>query len=165
MSDHSTFLHRKEALLQSLVTERGVLLHGSNETDLEILRPQPANDAAKRSGNKNAVYAVDDAVLAIFYAIQDRSRIDGVIRSAVKANRETGEREYSFGMPRAVLQSEPWRTGAVYVVDSRAFVQCKNDAGRTVREWASEQPVRVLSKLIVGPDDFRFLNHVQGYGD
>jgi hypothetical protein len=165
MSDHSTFLYLKEEYLQSLVTERRVLLHGSNEIDLEILRPHPANDAVKRSGSKNAVYAVDDPVLAIFYAIQDRSKIYGVIHSAVKTNLETGERGYRFGMPRAVLQKQPWKTGAVYIVDSSAFVQCRNDAGRSVREWASEQPVSVSSKLIVGPEDFRFLNQVQGYGD
>lgn len=93
------FSRPKEDFLRHLVRSRNVLLHGSPILDLENLDPKQANDSEKKSGNQRAVYAVTNAVLPIFYAIQDRTKISGVVRSGVVRDGEYGE-IYSFALPK-----------------------------------------------------------------
>lgn len=152
----------KEDFLRFLATERNVLLHGSSNLDLEMLEPKQANDREKSSGNKNAVYCVADPVLPIFYAIRDRSKIEGLIESGVGKNPETGELEYKFRMPQNALDKKPWSNGAVYIFESNKFHPEKNDNGESSGEWISEVPVKPIAKLEVGPEDFRFLDKVEG---
>ena len=78
----------KEEFLKFIVENKNVLLHGSASQDLEVLEPRQANDSVKKSGNKNAVYGITDPVLPIFYAIQDRKKLQGVVESGVGHNSE-----------------------------------------------------------------------------
>ena len=152
----------KEDFLKFLVTEKNVLLHGSSSKEIEILEPRQANDRAKISGNKKAVYAVTDPVFPIFYAIQDRNKIHGLIESGVDHNPATGELRYEFKMPQSVLASEPWTRGIIYIFDRSQFNPEKNDVGEPSGEWTSEKAVNPIAKLEVGPEDFRFLDKVKG---
>ncbi len=152
----------KEKFLEFLVTEKNILLHGSLRTNLEILEPKQANDTAKLSGNQNAVYGVTDSVLPIFYAIQDRNKLRGAIISGFSKNPKTGEKTYDFKIPKDTLEIKPWKSGMIYLLDKGMFRQEKDDKGNLVDEWTSETPVKPIAKFEVGPEDFRFLNEVEG---
>lgn len=152
----------KEDFFKFLVAEKNVLLHGSSDKNLDTLEPRQANDKVKASGNKNAVYGVIDPVLPIFYAIQDRKKINGIIESGSNENLETGKKEYKFRIPRNMLETNPWTKGMVYIFDKSQFHQEQDDSGGLSGEWTSETPVKPLAKLEVGPEDFRFLDKVEG---
>ena len=112
----------KEDFLRFLVSENGVLLHGSSNRDMEVLEPKQANDSAKMSGNKKAVYCVSDPVLPIFYAIKDRDKFQNVIvSSGVLNNLETGDEEYHFRIPKSLLEIKPWTRGFVYILDKNKY--------------------------------------------
>ena len=150
----------KEDFLAFLVSEKDILLHGSSNRDAEIMEPRQANDASKISGNKKAVYAVTDPVLPIFYAIQDRNKIEGCVESGVTTH-ETGDCEYAFTLPKGSLAKKPWAQGIVYLFRKDQFRPEKNDDGEASGEWTSDKPVKPVAKLEVTSDDFRFLGMVK----
>lgn len=155
----------KEEFLGFLTREKEILLHGSPKQNLESIEPQQANDSAKRFGNKKAVYAVADPVLPIFHAIQDRSKLRGLIISNAEIDQETGEAKYEFRMPQAVIEVKPWAEGAVYILDRNQFTQGTDDQENPIDEWASEIPVKPIAKLEVGPEDFRFLESIEQHDE
>jgi hypothetical protein len=56
-----------------------IVLHGSNsQSPMPVIDPRQANDAAKRSGNHNAVYATIDVEVALMYAIINRAYLRSV---------------------------------------------------------------------------------------
>ena len=152
----------KEDFLRFLTEEKNVLLHGSSNRNIEILEPRQANDAIKISGNKKAIYGVTDPVLPIFYAIQDKKKLQGIIKSGASENAETGELEYEFKISKDALESKPWTRGVIYLFDKNQFSPERDDNGELSGEWVSEIPVRPVAKLEVGPEDFRFLDNVVG---
>ncbi len=154
----------KEDFLKFLTEEKNVLLHGSSNGDIEIVEPRQANDTVKTSGNKKAIYGVVDPVLPIFYAIQDREKIHGFVKSGVSEDVETGELNYSFEIPQKDLETKPWMKGVIYIFDKNQFNPEKNDDGELSGEWTSERSIKPLAKLEVGPEDFRFLDKVEGFG-
>lgn len=150
----------KEEFLKFLVKEKNCLLHGSNQ-NIDVVEPRQANDSSKESGNKNAVYAVTDPVLPIFYAIKDKKKINGVVESGFRDNLETGEPEYEFIIPKESLEADPWMKGMIYIFDKNDFHQEANDEGELGSEWTSQDKVKALAKLEVGREDFRFLDEVK----
>lgn len=149
--------YSKELFLKYLAEEKGFLLHGSGE-ELNTLEPQQANDAHKESGNKKAVYAVTDPVLSIFYAIKDRSKINGNVISGRTDN--SGEVTYQFSMPKASLAQNPFKEGVVYILKRSDFIP-ESDDGEPSNEWTSSESITPWAKLKVGPEDFQYLNEVQ----
>lgn len=152
--------YSKEDFLRHLVKSRNVLLHGSSVQDLEILEPRQANDSEKKSGNQNAVYAVKNPVFPIFYAIQNRANISGIVRSGVERDGQ-GNEVYYFELPKTSQGKDPWKRGVVYILDKDVFDAQVDDDGNPSNEWISKVSVRPLAALEVGPEDFRFLNNVE----
>ena len=152
----------KEDFLKFLVAEKNVLLHGSSNREITTLEPKQANDGLKKSGNKKAVYGVVDPVLPIFYAIQDRDKLQGVIESGIEIDEETGESEYKFRIPKEMVAIKPWTRGFIYIFDKSQFKPEQDDSGKPSGEWTSEQPVNSIARLEVGPEDFRYLDRVEG---
>ena len=151
----------KEEFLKFLTENKNVLLHGSANQSLEVLEPRQANDAAKKSGNKNAVYGVTDPVLPIFYAIQDRKKLQGNIESGVEINDDTGESKYKFKIPTSAKETQPWANGVIYIFDKRQFHPEQDDSGEPSGEWTSDVPVKPIAKLEVKPEDFRYMNNIE----
>lgn len=151
----------KEEFLKFITENKNVLLHGSANQNLEVLEPRQANDAAKKSGNKNAVYGVTDPVLPIFYAIQDRKKLQGVIESGINIDDETGKSEYKFSIPKSAQGTQPWSNGIVYLFDKSLFHPEKDDNDEPSGEWTSDVPVRPLAKLEVRPEDFRYMDKIE----
>lgn len=151
--------HPKEDFLRFLVRDFGYLLHGSPR-DLNIIIPRQASDNAKSFGNANAVYAVNDPAVAIFFAIFDRQRFDCQTVSS-KCDSCGHTVSYKFQLPRAVIRMNPWIPGVVHIVRRNQFEQGRSDnGGASLSEWRSRESVVVWAKLPVTPLDFRFLPDV-----
>jgi hypothetical protein len=151
--------YAKEDFLRFLVRNFGYLLHGSPR-DLDVLFPQPANDNAKSFGNANAVYAVNDPAVAIFFAIFDRQRFNCRTVSS-KCDSSGRTVSYKFQLPGAVIKMNPWGSGVVHIISSDRFEQGRSDnGGALLSEWRSPENVAVWAKLPVTPSDFRFLQDV-----
>lgn len=150
----------KSDLLTHLISH-GYLLHGSGNDSVEEFEPRQANDSVKEFGNKKAVYAVNDPILPIFYAIQDREQLEGRINSGKHVDDETGKVIYQFAIEAAVLEKYPWKDGVVYVMPPDGFEEGKNDDGESIGEFASEVPVHATLKLRVSPEDFPYLDRVK----
>jgi len=157
---HYELHYPKEDFLRFIVHHMEALLHGSGK-DVDVLLPRQANDDAKTFGNRLAVYAVDDPVLAIFYAIQDRGCIHGPVISGRTVDEFLGDYSYNFAMLEEVAARDPWSNGFVYIVSRDGFEQGRQDSGKLADEWCSCTPVRPIAKLSVAPTDFRFLGHIQ----
>ena len=68
-------------------------------------------------------------------------------------------------MSMRVLHDQPWTNGMIYVLPRDTFVQVRDAAGQLTEEWASPIPVQPIAKLTITPNDFLFLNDVQGMND
>lgn len=60
----------KHEFLSYVVDRKGLLLHGTNEPQLEVLTPQVQTDAFGREAS--AVFATRDAIWPMFFAVVDR---------------------------------------------------------------------------------------------
>lgn len=145
-------------LLRFLLTHKDVLLHGSNRLDLQELAPRKANCIVKADGNRNAVYAVNDEMLAIFYAIRKKTSASGIVTASLRCDGQ--KRQYLFEMSSSLLLGHPWTTGCVYIVPKEAFQQCRDDTGTVINEWMTDSVVVPIARLVVRPSDFSFLDKI-----
>ena len=137
----------KHEFLQWLVGEVGVVLHGSNHRDLEILKPERATgDRAEQA--LNAVYATENGAEAIFFAILDRE----AFRVARGGNFTTIPSEQTYAVSRQVLERKPWSDGCVYILNRASF--------RHVGYWVCHEPVAPVAYLNLKPQDFPYLDAV-----
>ena len=141
-------------LLSHAVVEHGVLLHGSNDPGLDLLVPRPARDWETELV---AVVACDDGIWPIFYAVVARERVDGVFSACLHLGRVPRlRRYYMFAIGGDPAAETSWTRGAVYALPGAGF---RREWGR---EWATDQPVRPLFRVPVGPDDFPLRDAVVG---
>jgi len=131
--------------LHYLVHEKGMHLHGSNNKDLNVLNPQKATGTVAGQA-ETAVYATVDVLMAIFFAVIDRSKIP------IFATLST---PYQFYIARTALLERPWIEGMMYIFDTDSFES--NAGGHPV----SYEEVSPIGKLLVRPDDFPMLDEVQ----
>ncbi len=154
----------KEDFLSFLVNKKGLLLHGSNN-EIETLEPRQGNCSEKKFGNQRAVYATDDEILPMFYAIQDRTMIRGTVQSGFSGDRDSDgkflSKKYRFAMGQETLTKQPWSNGIIYILSPESFEQGTNDAGEPISEHASLIPVRPLARLKVHPHDFPYLDKIE----
>lgn len=149
----------KHKFLEYLL-QKGSLLHGSSVEEAEALEPRQANDASKKSGNQEAVYAVSDSILPLFYAIKDRQRLHGMVRSGYNTD-EQGVKTYSFQIDGKRSEKDPWKNGIVHILPKEKFMQTVDDNGEPTNEWVSYSPVSPMARLRVTPDDFPYLKEVK----
>ncbi len=147
----------KEQFLEYLTEKKNYLLHGSSSM-IDELEPRQANDLYKKSGNKNAIYAVTDPVLPIFYAIHDRNKTEGVVTTSRYNN--DGNIAYEFTLPKGSLEKHPFKSGVIYILDKNDFTEGFDD-GKPTNEWVSENPVKPVGKLKVDPEDFDHFTKVK----
>ena len=155
-----------------LAEEQGVVLHGTGDPQIQVFEPRPSNDL-NEFGAQTAVYAAQDGLWAMFFAVVDRTRYsltttNACVRLADEAG-QVSEPRYVFGISQPVLRQRPWRTGMVYLLPGETFVN--QPALRfgpyevRVPQLASLAPVKPLARLEVGPDDFPFLKDIRGIDD
>lgn len=134
-------------LLTHLVERHGLLLHGSNHTELEVLEPRPAPDFGTRI---EAVVAADDGIWPLFYAVVARDRIGGVFTACMHLGRRPSlRRRYFFRVFGADPAEETtWTNGAVYALPRDGF---HREWGN---EWLRSTEVTPALRVLVRPSDF-----------
>jgi HEAT repeat protein len=145
----------KYEFLRYLSDTRRLMLHGSDRSDLELLKPLRNSSDVSDWGNVSGVYAERDPIRPIYFAVVDRHRSFGLINGcfAVADDGSIDSRFEDVGRPRHFRLSvgfpavgEPiWREGSVYALPGETF--------EFWEEWTSRVPVRPVFRLAVSSDD------------
>ena len=142
-------------LLTHLVEQHGLLLHGSNSSELGVLEPRPARDFGT---SVDVVVAADDGIWPLFYAVVARERVDGVFTACLHLGRRPSLRRlYLFRVFGADPHAEAtWTNGAVYALPRDGF---RREWGN---EWLCSSAVTPVLRVLVRPSDFPLRHVVKG---
>lgn len=145
----------KHEFLRHLCDTRGVMLHGSERGDLDMLKPLRDSTDAAAWGNVSGVYGEPDPIRPIYFAIIDRTRsfgllntcftmaADGSIDTRLDDARRPRHYRLSVGFP--AVGAEIWRDGWIYVLPADTF--------EFWEEWTSRVPVQPIFRLAVSRMD------------
>ncbi len=153
----------RHEFLRYLTGEKGLLLHGSNQPEIARFEPRRQTDFFGRV--TEAVFAASDGIWPIFFAIVDQQAYRGALRNGcfqVPRPDGTTRRVYHFSLNREALARGPWTNGMVYVLPRGPFRRVDEASGDFLQEWLCPHPVAPLARIPVGPEDFPFLEQVQG---
>ena len=157
--------YSKKEFLDYVVKNYDVVLHGSNNKDIGEFEPRQANCASKKFGNMIGVYATEDDVLPMFYAIKDTEKFQGTAQSGYsRAHNEDGgviDKKYEFKISPHLLEVQPWSDGIVYILPKNSFEQGTDDDGNAIDEWMSKTPVKPIAKLNLAPEEFPYFNDIK----
>lgn len=146
----------KHRLIQYIAQHHAVLLHGSNQMDIEQFEPR--RQTLYNGEYVEAVFATKDGIWPVFYAVLDRSRLKGNFRNACFIG--TGsKRYYYFSLTRDTLADYPWTAGTVYFLPEHTFRK-SGEGYIDFAEWVSPSFVKPLTQIEVEPNDFLYRNHV-----
>lgn len=151
---------------------RPIILHGSQNGEIEHFEPRQASDAHP-FGDRKAVFGASDGLWPIYYAILDRARHPmSLVNAAVRIedpNGDLGPPHYFFSITQAALAAKPFRPGMIYLLPRQSFEAMPPETigGRRVHvaQWASLEPVRPIARIAVEPEDFPFLDQIRGHDD
>lgn len=148
--------------LRYLTRHKGMVLHGSNRGDIDVLRPQEQTDFSGR--RITAVFGTRDAIWPLFFATLNTAGYRGSLRNGcwVAAARGGERRFYFFSVNRDRLGPELWTGGTVYILPGDTFEPTDKGAVR-FDEWASRTAVAPVARLAVQPGDFPFVAQVAGH--
>ncbi|MEJ2211818.1 MAG: hypothetical protein P8129_22665 [Anaerolineae bacterium] len=152
----------KWQFLRYLVREKQVVLHGSQRSDIDVLRPREQTDYSGR--RITAVFGTRDAIWPLFFAVLNAQGYRGSLRNAcwVVSRRGGEQRFYFFSVNREMVRPDLWAAGTIYLLPGDPF-QRTDTAVVRFDEWASTEPVRPLARLAVAPADFPFLHQVAAH--
>ncbi|HSC74028.1 MAG TPA: hypothetical protein VLB89_07665 [Gaiellaceae bacterium] len=153
--------------LRWLTDRRDVLFHGSSRGDLETLEPIRLSRDTTTFGDQQAVYASNDPVWAIYFAILRRDAQFSTRNASMGvAGAGVYPRWYTFALlPPADPQARFGR-GSLYVLPRAPFRPEPPQLGvLDTAQWVSPEPVHALVRIDVGPDDFPFLQSVGPYNE
>jgi hypothetical protein len=171
--------HPKYEFLCWLGETQDVVLHGSNEMDIAEFKPSRRGFDANPHGNHRAIYATNDGIWPMFFAVLDKSNYRGSMRNGVMwvmddgreldfdpaAAGQGGRKVYLFSLNADELPKRPWREAMIYILPRVTFKQLRDRDGIRIAEWASREPVTPIAKLRVAPQDFPFVDRVVGHDD
>lgn len=150
-----------------LCDKKNLLLHGSSDPSIVEFEPRQSSDVDE-FGNRRAVYAASDGIWPIYFAIVDRKRVTSLLNGCFGVV-DGGIREqyYYFSVDEDALPRCPWRNGMIYLLPRDTFEPQPRGHYRgldiEIAQWASPVAVKPLAKIAVTPDDFPFLNQVNGH--
>lgn len=128
----------------------GLVLHGTNQRELEELGTRANGDAF--GAPVDAVFASDDAIWPLYFATVRREALRyGYINWAVHV-RDSSRYVFSIGADPAAPGS--WSDGTIYLLPGATFRRT-----RSSREFVSETAVTPRARLAVTPEDFPFRLH------
>ena len=153
----------KHEFLRYLVDRKQILLHGSPYPDLKVLVPLRLSTDPRAAMNRQSIFASADAIVPMFFAILDHEKYSGSTSNGsyrlFDAN-GLATTYYVFTINEKMLNLRPFRCGTVYLLPKDKFAPAAAGHGVILEEWISEEPVPVLAKLSISPDDFPFVNAI-----
>jgi len=162
----------KSAFLNALCDHRGFVAHGSKRDDLDVLLPIRRSSDSCEFGRRQVAFASPDAMWAMWFAILDKHRMGGLTRNGCLRVEILGRwtnKLYFFALPEHVLaDGGPFSAGTIYLLPAKTFRERDKAwnlaaARVSIEQWGSREPVTPLARLHVRPDDFPYLNKVQGF--
>jgi hypothetical protein len=144
--------------LRWLANQRQLLFHGSKRDSISELRPDRESEDSTAFGNQRAVFASDDPVWAMWFALLARGPGFRSTRNGVWSIRgETQHRQYFFSVDTDQPDAELLTDGWLYVVPRDGFSAEPAVAGLLQSaQWVNSNPVRPLARIAVAPADFPF---------
>lgn len=163
----------KWQFLSYLCETRNLILHGSQNLEIEQVEPKQANDKRAYS-NQFAIYATTDGIWVMYFAILDRKKypeltlFNSCLQARISPN-QLSEPLYFFSITQSVLTQKPWCTGVIYILPRECFSQEASQQAQGTEiifpHWISSQSAQPIAKLLVEPDDFPFLDQIHGHND
>jgi hypothetical protein len=163
----------KYLFLEYLAQKHAVMLHGSLLQDLVTLKPIRHSRDSREFGDQAAIYATQDPLWVLFFAVLNKSKLAGAIMNgAIQLQEEQAEiiRRYFYCLDAPSLEKNPWQPGAVYIMAGEGFDADPDLEGvrygsyRLIcTHWLKRSEVQPLARLLVEPQDFPFLDQVWGY--
>jgi hypothetical protein len=155
-----------------LTRRDAVIFHGSPKPDIDQFAPLRTSielmDHAG-TGNLAAVYGTPFGLWAMWFAVLDRSQLEGSIRNgALRWTSGDGRTldVYHFSVHHEHVGGDIWRPGTLYLLPRETFhANPLFPGGSAASEWASLEAVRPLKRIAVDPDDFPFREQVGGHDD
>jgi hypothetical protein len=146
----------KWQFLQYLVDRYGVQLHGSRTAGIDVLKPVSRSGGGNRTSDQPGVFAVDHAIMAMYFGIIDRSRVPNLSNAIFTYTHSDGttRRYYNLATEWLSLSARPFIDATVYVLPADTFT--------FMGEWTSLVPVKPLARLSVTPEDFPLLEYLFG---
>jgi len=146
----------KWALLQYLVKRRGMLLHGSRTAGINVLHPVSHSWGGGRTSDQPGVFAVDHALMAMYFGIVDRTKVPSLSNGLSELTRPDGTLVHGFqlGADCIALSGRPFIDATVYIVPPDTFSM--------MGELTSLVPVRPLASLSIEPRDFPLTEYLWG---
>jgi len=163
----------KWQFLTYLCETKDLVLHGSQDGNINIVEPRQANDIRANS-NQHAIYATTDGIWVIYFAILDREKHPGLtlFNSCFCARISTDQFSdplYFFSITHSVLLQKPWCEGMIYILPRQSF---EREASQQVQgveivfpHWVSSVSAEPVAKLMVGAQDFPFLSNIHGHNN
>lgn len=162
----------KWQFLSYLCRNKDLVMHGSQNTDIDIVEPMKAGDVRAFSAQE-AIYATTDGIWVIFFAIIDRKKFLPSLFNSCLCMRTSPDRAtgplYFFSMTHSVLVQNPWCDGVIYLLPRGDFERepAREFSGAEIifPHWISFKPARPVARLLVHPQDFPFLDQIHGHDD
>lgn len=154
-----------------LVEHYPIVLHGSGNPHITTFEPHQPQDV-RAFGAQKAVYATDDGIWPLYFAIVDRSVSPTIVNACIRpeaANGSQAQAYYFFSISRQAIGQQPYRDGMVYLLPRTTFEQEPPiilDAYRIyTAQYASPVAVQPLAKLAIAPQEFPFLAQMRVHDD
>ncbi len=160
----------RHLFLQWLCEERGLLLHGSNDTSIARLEPKRRTMGSARDQNDSGISACADGTWAMAYAILDRARYRGSFHNVVMPFERDGTevRLYHFSIGETFLHASPgpFTSGSVYLLPSDGFKRVRAAGFSPIGlEFSNRKPVVPIARIAIDPKDFPLLKEIRGHDD
>jgi hypothetical protein len=146
--------------LQWLRTHRPVVFHGTKRDDLDVLKGVRFSRDATAFGDQQAVYASDDPIWAMYFAVL---RKGGAMNWTRNSCSRVGDRppRYAFAVNEGALGPGLLADGAIYVLPSESFRSDKKEFGVIDPcHLVSSEPVTPLARMRITPFDFPFADAI-----
>jgi hypothetical protein len=137
------------------------------------VEPRQANDIRAFS-NQHVIYATTDGIWVIYFAILDRKKypemtlFNSCLQARISID-QLSEPLYFFSITYSALLKKPWCPGVVYILPRHSFEQESPQQAQGMEivfpHWISPRSAKPVAKLLVGPDDFPFLDQIHGHND
>ncbi len=152
----------KYEFLQWLRTRREVVFHGTKRDDLDLIRPIRLSRDATAFGDQQAVYASDDPVWAMYFAVLRKGGAMHWTRNSASRVLGSGRLpRYAFAVNVGARTPGLLGDGTIYVLPSASF---RSDAAAfgviDNCHLVSAEPVVPLARIRVGPSDFPFADAI-----